>query len=259
MEVKQRDRERIPQDTSPRTKKEKRKDRESIQDHRRKSAKELSQKLEIPNITDYVTLTSKQQEELASGDLQISSLEGKQRRGYKAFERKVTEQLEMVSPVKSPKGKASDSKLASSSPVKDGGDEKRKAPLHSTEQSPLTPTGKSTPRIESEGGTPRMKGVPGTPTAVLNWPRNPPPNLLRQKIRLQQQRIAGLKQQLAAEKGELERLEQKLDRVTMESPQSSRTARHPSTLGEHRHDLDPSNDRDALIERLIPSDPYRKQ
>ena len=123
----------------------------------------------------------------------------------------------------------------------------------------MAPAGKSSPRIESRGGTPRVAGVPGTPTAEWNWPRNPQSKLLAEKIRLQQQRIAGLKQQLAAEKGELERLEQKRDRVAIESPQSSRVARRSSTLAEGVHDADASNDLDALVERLIPSDPYRKQ
>jgi hypothetical protein len=246
------------QDASPGKKKEKQETRLSIQANRKRSAEKLGGSMKIPDLTDYVKLTPRQKKNWRNGKLYTEQLTEAQKRQYEAFEKKLPKELTAPFSEESSTGASGNARPSSLSSAKKVKDERSKVFPHSTEQSPSKPTGKSSPRIESRGGTPRVAGVPGTPTAEWNWPRHSQSNVLEKKIRFQQQKIAGLMQQLAAEEGRLELLQQKRHLVAAESSPRLRTALQSDLQAEGGNDTS-SLDLSAIVEKMIPSSPYRKQ
>jgi len=244
------------QGTSPRTEKEeKQENRRSIQANRKQSAKHLAGSVKIPDLTDYVKLSSKQRKLWGRGLLDADQLTEAQMRQYAAFEKKLPKTLTDPLSEESPRNKTVDARPSSLSSAKNVKDKKSKVPLDSKEQSPFKPTGKSSPRIGSRGGTPRVAGIPATPIAEWNWPPDSKLELLDRKIRSKTRQIDGLKQQVVGAEDELQLLQQKRDRIATESSPRPRTARQPDLQTKGGNDTS-SSDLDRLVDTLNPS---RKQ
>lgn len=230
----------ITSSTSPRGKEEKRKSRQSIPKIREKSASDLAQKLGMPDITDFVSLTQKQEEKLAAGDLLLKDLKGKQKAQYKRFERKVTERIpDLLQPGPdngtAPRSRTIEAKrspLASPREVRGG---TLNIALDPAEQGLLTPKGKSSPRHRNQ--TPRVV-IPKQMeilTAELKEPVNPRLKRLDRKLSLGRKKIAGLELQLQAEKASQNLRQDKRDALAKE---------------EERSDTSSSIDASALVNEL---------
>ncbi|WP_457332207.1 hypothetical protein [Rhizobacter sp. P5_C2] len=206
---------RITPDTSPRTKKEERKSRQSIPKIREKSAKS------IPNLKDCVRLTPEQSGAWDRGDLNFGLLTPKQQQQVKDYEKKLPREVTAGADAeKTPRKEPADLKLSSGKGVQSG---TRKVLPSSQEHAPSTPKGKSSPRIKTRSRTPGVV-IPEQMeilTAELNEPVD---ERLEQKIHFQREKIGGLKQQLKAEEGRLSLLRQKRDALAAKAKEIGDTS-----------------------------------
>ena len=266
MEIKHKlhDRKKIPQDTSPRAKQEEKQEkRPSIQANRERSVKHLAESVRVPNFTDFVTLSTAQKVEWKEGRLQFDKLTRDQKKQANAYEKAVSKALarhakqgEEVK-VESPRKESLEATQSSLSPAMSPKVRKLKVLSGQTGHEPSTSKDKPSPRIETQGHSPRVAGVPVTPIPERNWPRSPQSTLLMEKIRLQQQEIEALQKLLHVKNRNLELLEQKLGRLAVDSFPSPRTSRHLDFQAKGEHDS--SSELSEIIEKMIPSDAYRKQ
>jgi hypothetical protein len=195
----------ITPSASPRRGKKKSETGPRIQDARQKSRKSLK----MPDILkSRVSLSEDQLKALGEGLLLESDLKEGQLREYKKFERKVTERLPPLSPRRSPREEAS-ARQPSPVSVKKLRGETLEVFGGSEEQAPLTPRGKSSPRIKPQCETSRV--IPKQVRASRAGLNEPLHARLGQKIDYQRKKIDGLKQQLRAEEGHLSLLQLKLD------------------------------------------------